>query len=402
MEELLKYAHSYLLKGDITKTLGILVTALTEISTWQPEYVPLLQIIQNTKVKYEKLKDDIENGKTTNNKQKKKENEIFQEIQLFIDILQEAESLKRGAGPIRVHGVDPKHLTDSPVEENYSSPKPKKIPEIKLLTFLSTALIKLYLNFDKTGKIVYESPSKMRLNHAESVTVRISHKSLKEDVLKEGLDAAKTKEGELEISDSMEVSLFEVGPQQNFDIFPLNIAEQLLNKTSYTQWCFCLNAKRVGKFGLILRVSMKVHLPELGEKKKDIVTWSTSIEVDVESETQMENIPVRSVKWNDQFIKTLKERIANNDFGIVFQNLANHLSTCDTELFNNLVVLQTRFNNLETAQQLGVLSHQDYTIDFNRIAGSLLSLIDEVGSPRKSGAIETYKTTLKDIAEQVA
>jgi hypothetical protein len=262
--------------------------------------------------------------------------------------------------------------------------------------------VKSALTPASVGKIVYQSPSRMRLNHVETVTVRISHKSLKEDILKEGLDAAKTREGELEISDAMEVALFEAGNQQNFDVFPVNTAEQVLNSKSYSTWSFFLNAKRVGKFNLILRVSMKVHLPELGEKKKDIVTWSTSIEVDVDSETQMENIPVRSVKWDGQFIKMLKERIANNDFGIVFQNLANHLSTCDTELFNNLVVLQTRFNNLGTAQQLGVLSYQDYTIDFNRIAGSLLSLIDEVGSPRKSGAIETYKTTLKDIAEQVA
>jgi hypothetical protein len=252
------------------------------------------------------------------------------------------------------------------------------------------------------GKIVYQSPSRMRLNHPETVTVRISHKSLKEDILKEGLDAAKTKEGELEISDAMEVALFEAGTQQNFDIFPVNNAEQLLNKTSYTQWHFFLNAKRVGRFSLILRVSMKVHIPDLGEKKKDIVTWSTSIEVDVDGETQMQNVRVRSVKWDEQFKKTLKERIAGNEFGSVFQDLANHLSTCDTELFNTLVVLQTRFNNLGNAQRSGVLSHEEYTVDFNRIAGSLLSLIDEVGSPRKSDAIETYKTTIKDIAEQVA
>jgi Effector-associated domain 11 len=249
------------------------------------------------------------------------------------------------------------------------------------------------------GKIVYESPSKMPLNHAESVTVRISQKSITEAILKEGLDTAKTKEGELEISDVMEVALFEVGGQQNFDIFPLNNAEQVLNKKSYTEWRFCLNAKRVGKFSMILRVSMKVHHPELGEKKKDIVTWSTSIEVDVDSEVQMEKVPIANIKWSNNFKKRLKEQIANNDFGCVFQDLANHLSVRDTELFNDLVVLQTRFNNLGNTQRLGVLSHQDYAIDFNRITGSLISLIDEVGSPRKIETLEPYKSEINTIKQ---
>lgn len=246
----------------------------------------------------------------------------------------------------------------------------------------------------RIGKILYESPSKMRLNQSERVSVRISHKSLKEEVLKKGLDAAKTKEGELEISDVMEVALFEATGQQNFHIFPLNNAEQVLNKKSYTEWRFILTAKRVGKFPLILRVSMKVHLPELGEKKKDIVTWSSSIEVDVDSEVQMGNIPIQNIQWDNTFKKRLKEQIANNDFGSVFQDLANHLSIRDTELFNDLVVLQTRFNHLESVNLMGMLNHQDYSIDYSRIANSLIRLIDESGSPRDENGLKTYKSQI--------
>lgn len=251
----------------------------------------------------------------------------------------------------------------------------------------------------RIGKIIYESPSKMLLNQSEQVTVRISHKSLKEEILKKGLDAAKTKEGALEISDVMEVALFEAAGQQNFHIFPLNNAEQLLNKKSYTEWRFTLNAKRVGKFPMILRVSMKVHLPELGEKKKDIVTWSSSIEVDVDGEVQMENIPIKNIQWDNTFKKRLKEQIANNDFSSVFQDLANHLSIRDAELFNDLVLLQTRFKTLGNTHQLGLLSHQDYAIDFNRIAVGLVRLIDEVGSPRTPGTLKAYQLEVNIIKQ---
>ncbi len=139
---------------------------------------------------------------------------------------------------------------------------------------------------------------------------------------------------------------------------------------------------------------MKIHLPELGEKKKDIVTWSSFIEVDVDSEVQMENIPIQNIQWDNIFKKRLKEQIANNDFGSVFQDLANHLSIRDTELFNDLVVLQTRFNHLESVNLMGMLNHQDYSIDYSRIAGSLIRLIDEAGSPRDENGLETYKSQI--------
>ena len=379
-KDLLTTARACLLQGDISETLQILFEHLREERFQRSGQMDHLFKINDRYQRYQKFGQTAQGGQDDGNEEKRIQGELLM-------LIQQLES-----GEVEL------------------SPKPTAAPtgifdSIKSVVTAPLALIpiiKSALTPASVGKIVYQSPSRMRLNHVETITVRISHKSLKEDILKEGLDATKTKEGELEISDAMEVALFEAGNQQNFDIFPVNNAEQLLNKTSYTQWHFFLNAKRVGRFSLILRVSMKVHIPDLGEKKKDIVTWSTSIEVDVDSETQMENIPVRSVKWDGQFIKTLKERIANNEFGSVFQDLANHLSTRDTELFNDLVLLQTRFNNLGNAQRLGVLSHQDYMIDFNRIAGNLLNLIDEVGSPRKSDAIETYKTTLKEIAEQVA
>lgn len=379
-KDLLTTARACLLQGDIPEALQILFEYLNDDRFQRSVQKDHLFKINERYWHYLKFGQTAQGGHDDGNEEKRIQGELLMLIQQW------------KSGEIEL----------SPIPEAAPTGIFEAIKSIVTAPLALIPIVKSALTPARIGKIVYQSPSRMRLNQMELATVRISHKSLKEDVLKEGLDAAKTKEGELEISDAMEVALFEAGPQQNFDIFLVNTPEQVLNSKSYSTWSFFLNAKQVGKFNLILRVSLKVHIPELGEKKKDIVTWSTSIEVDVDSETQMENILVRSVKWDDQFIKTLKERIASNEFGSVFQDLANHLSTWDTELFNTLVVLQTRFNNLGNAQRLGVLSHDEYTVDFNRIAGSLLSLIDEAGSPRKSNAIETYKMTLKDIAEQVA
>lgn len=381
--------RTYVTNNQLPQALETLVEWAKLHIAERQEYRDLFNYILALSARFNQLQQEAQHGIIN------AENHALQTSQLSNEILEIVDALE--SGKLR--------------REKPSQPKASTPSLLRILTGIITAPVALVtapiilaaqsvkniksaLTPARIGKILYESPSKMRLNQSEQVTVRISHKSLKEEVLKKGLDAAKTKEGALEISDVMEVALFEAAGQQNFHIFPLNNTEQLLNKKSYTEWRFILNAKRVGKFHLILRVSMKVHLPELGEKKKDIVTWSSSIEVDVDSEVQMENIPIQNIQWDNTFKKRLKEQIANNDFGSVFRDLANHLSIRDSELFNDLVVLQTRFNHLESVNLMGMLNHQDYSIDYSRIAGSLIRLIDEAGSPRDENGLETYKSQI--------
>lgn len=393
-KDILSRIKSHLTNNQLPQALEILVAwAKLHIAESQ-EYRALFNDILALSARFNQLQQEAQLGIIS------AENYALQTKQLTNAILEIVDALE--SGKIR--------------REEPSQPKASAPSLIRILTGIITAPVALVtapvilaaqsvkniksaLTPARIGKIVYESPSRMQLNTTAYVTVRISQKSLKEAILKEGLDAAKTKEGELEISDEMEVALFEAEGQQNFDISPWNHAEQVLNKRSYTQWRFSLDAKRVGEFSLILRVSMKVHLPELGEKKRDIVTWSTSIEVDVDGALQMEKIALKDISWNATFKKQLKEKIAQNEFGSVFQNLANHLSIRDTELFNDLVTLETWFNNVGRSQQLGTISYENYTLDFQHIAQCLINLIDRVGSPRKETTRNVYKEEIEKIRQ---
>lgn len=379
----LNLAKKYLQDGEIQEALEFLRFNLEEITMLNHEYRKTLDKIINLSSDLNRLNKNILIGGFPQEEADKEKQIIVRSIFLIIRDL-EMERL--------------------PIREQEATPMSELPPNRSLLISILKAPLALvkHLSTPKiSGKIVYEAPSKMHLWFKELVTIRISHKSLKDAVIKNGLDLSKTKEEDIEISDVMEVALFEVGTQQNFDIQPLNNPEQVLNKKSYTEWQFYISAKRVGKFSLILRVSMKIHIPELGEKKKDIVTWSTAIEVNVGEEIVYDNMQLKNVEWTNSFKKKLKDKVANNELGSVFQDLANHLSIRDTELFNNLVILQTWFNNVGTSQIRGVISHENYFLNYNQVTQGLLNLIDEVGSPRKSETMAIYKEEISRWANSI-
>jgi hypothetical protein len=113
----------------------------------------------------------------------------------------------------------------------------------------------------------------------------------------------------------------------------------------------------------------------------------------------MQNISLKDITWNTTFKKQLKGKIASNELGGVFQDLANHLSIRDTELFNDLVLLETWFNNVGRSQQLGTISHENYILDFQHITQCLINLIDRVGSPRKKTTRNVYKEEIEKIRQ---
>ncbi len=122
---------------------------------------------------------------------------------------------------------------------------------------------------DKHGEVLYHVPDLMQLNHEEKCTVRIAFEAdqLFRDWEKTDVDVVKS----IRVSEIMAVSMLNVDETDPpFAIRTLSETVQFLDKDDFTEWLFYVKPIRMGKFPLILRVSV-IEMINNKEYKKDIV-----------------------------------------------------------------------------------------------------------------------------------
>ena len=108
---------------------------------------------------------------------------------------------------------------------------------------------------DKHGEVLYHVPDLMQLNHEEKCTVRIAFEAdqLFRDWEKTDVDVVKS----IRVSEIMAVSMLNVDETDPpFAIRTLSETVQFLDKDDFTEWLFYVKPIRMGKFPLILRVSV--------------------------------------------------------------------------------------------------------------------------------------------------
>jgi len=108
---------------------------------------------------------------------------------------------------------------------------------------------------------------------------------------------------------------------------------------------------------------------------------------------QGKKIQLKNIEWNKKLENKLKKQLGDNKLSEVFQDLANYLSITDTRLFNDLVLLQSRFNSSFESQVLGLMSQPDYSVNSTQIISALTKLIDTVGNPKEH--IEEYRKAIE-------
>lgn len=122
---------------------------------------------------------------------------------------------------------------------------------------------------DKRGEILYNVPDLMQLGHEEKCAVRIAFEleQLKREWEESPEDVIKS----IRVSEIMAVSLLNVDENDPpFTIRSFSETVQFLDKDDFTEWIFYVKPVKLGRFPLVLRVSV-IEMINNKEYKKDIV-----------------------------------------------------------------------------------------------------------------------------------
>ncbi len=144
---------------------------------------------------------------------------------------------------------------------------------------------------DKRGEILYNVPDVMQISHEQKCAVRIAFdiSNLKQDWEESPEDVIKS----IRVSEIMAVSLLNVDESDPpFAIRTFSETVQFLDKDDFTEWVFYVKPLKLGRFPLILRVSV-IEMINNKEYKKDIVL-EEEITVQTEEVREVEEVVYKS------------------------------------------------------------------------------------------------------------
>lgn len=254
------------------------------------------------------------------------------------------------------------------------------------------------------GKIVCSIPREFQFNRVNNVIIRLSREDLADSVLESGLEDTNLEKGKVELGKVMVVEIFEPSNQNNFEITSLNNPEQVidLNKDEFKEWIYQVKALKKGFHSLIIRVSIVKKVAGMGEKKDDLIVWCKEVKVSIgDTNDGMDTITLGR-SWNPQHATKLKMKIAKNELGVVFQDLANILQFQDVVLFNRLVGLQARWHQIHNDNREGLLEHDEFSADKIGIGKALLIIIDLLDSNGNIAKITDLEAQLTHLEGLVA
>lgn len=90
------------------------------------------------------------------------------------------------------------------------------------------------------------------------------------------------------------------------------------------------------------------------------------------------NIEQKSKKEKKYSIAEIKNLVSEDKLSIALEVLSLHLDESEKDVINQLIMLKMRFKNNESAKILGLISRDDYTINHNNIAVSILTFSDSL------------------------
>lgn len=113
---------------------------------------------------------------------------------------------------------------------------------------------------------------------------------------------------------------------------------------------------------------------EINMKNKDFENIKVK-EYDINAQ-QGENMN----KFTYEEINQLKDQLAENNIDVVIENLQNRLKNNPTfaQLYDELIMIRSRTNQIESAVTKGILTHDIENIEMNKIRDSLLNLLNRM------------------------
>lgn len=232
------------------------------------------------------------------------------------------------------------------------------------------------------GNLVFQIPDSLEIGEKSRCVVRISTKELREYLLKVGLIKNETIR-DIEISKVMKVSVKENALNDKLIIKPLNEGEQIIDNDTYSEWLFDVYPMSLGYTSLIMRITMLEIIKDYGEKGKDVFfldkevliqknnNISKSFGSDIHYYLNIEEVTT----WNNEMKNKIIRFIAENETGTALSMLSNYLQNIDVELFNNVILLQSQWNEGKTQSLLNLIDNADWWMMQSRVNYAVLEMI---------------------------
>lgn len=231
------------------------------------------------------------------------------------------------------------------------------------------------------GSMIYEIPSLIQIGKKGTCKVSILKDSMKAFLFREGF-GPEAKINEIDINDLMTVELEENSIQQPYLMIKnLNTSEQVITDDLYSSWNFDLVPLRIGFTSVILRISVIYLLERFGERKKNVFVIDHEIGINKmgsENDLQMIGGFDEISEWDDNFKKQLYRYIAKNETGLVLSKLANFFQKVDIDLFNEIILFQSRWNQGRSNNLLNIISTNEWMMIQTKINYGLLELIKNI------------------------
>ena len=131
------------------------------------------------------------------------------------------------------------------------------------------------------GRIAHNLPDEMALDEVREVEARISQRGLEDPTFILGmLGGASVEVLDVKVGPLMKLEL--VGDPDCFGITRISSPIQSVVDTQYTRWVWTVRAKKTGSYPLLLRVSVRVAIPNRGnDATQDIVVYTAKVRVRV-------------------------------------------------------------------------------------------------------------------------
>jgi hypothetical protein len=253
------------------------------------------------------------------------------------------------------------------------------------------------------GKILYQIPTDMPLAEKNRCIVRIAPKEL-DNFLMNIIPSKDTKTQAIKMSNLMSVTIFEsLEDGAHFKIAALNHEKQSIDKDDFTQWLFDITPLSIGQHALILRVTR--HVFQEGDTiSKDVLTLNREITVQsIVSETIIEE-EYNPIVWNEDTRRKVSKLIRLNATGHALEVIANYILPTleDTEFFNAILLLQSRWNFGFTNHTKGLMSEKDWWVYQAQINQATLQLVSDINSNfNDKQKIDNRKLALKKVVESL-
>lgn len=255
-----------------------------------------------------------------------------------------------------------------------------------------TLLMVPVLHAGDVGKIFFSIPGVLLIGEKAVAKVKISRYALDASIKEDKDFIVEEVEVELiEVSEIMQCTLEENSIRNHIEIIPVTREEQFFGDEGRINWRFDLFPYSIGITSLILKVSITKYFEGLGEKHKDVFIFDKEVLISNNSkgkffphkDTEVSLNTVEEIfQWNADKKKEIIGYIQKGENGIALSELANISQKINAEVFNSIIVLQAKLNQVRNRHNLGIIDLQEWLMVSSKVSYATLELLNDLDKSR--------------------